>query len=76
MDMEIRENMEVVDSNEQHVGTVESVQGDEIKLMAADAIDPQRLTVTLSEVDRVDVNKVYLARAVSAITTRAFLSRE
>ncbi|MFY9990750.1 MAG: DUF2171 domain-containing protein [Rhodoplanes sp.] len=39
--MEICEHMEVVDANDQHVGIVEKVEGERIKLSEKDAIDPR-----------------------------------
>ena len=74
--MEIYAHMEVVDTNDQHVGTVETVEGDRIKLMNDDALDPKQLYIDKSRVAKVDANKVYLSQHVSEITTRAFLSSE
>jgi hypothetical protein len=64
--MDICEHMEVVDANGQHVGIVEKVEGDRIKLIKSDALDPQHLFLDKSQVARVEDN--------TAITTRAFLS--
>ena len=72
--MDICEHMEVVDANGQHVGIVEKVEGDRIKLIKSDALDPQHLFLDKSQVARVEDNKVKLLQKVSAITTRAFLS--
>lgn len=72
--MDICEHMEVVDANGQHVGIVEKVEGDRIKLTKSDALDPQHLFLDKSQVARVEDNKVKLSQKVSAITTRAFLS--
>ena len=72
--MDICEHMEVVDANGQHVGIVEKVEGDRIKLIKSDALDPQHLFLDKSQVARVEDNKVKLSQKVSAITTRAFLS--
>lgn len=74
--MEIRENMEVVDANNQHVGIVEKVEGDRIKLSEKDALDPRDLFLEKSQIASVEGNKVVLTQLVSAITTRAFLSSE
>ena len=73
--MEICKNMEVVDANDQHVGIVEKVEGDRIKLIKKDALDPQDLFLDKSQVASVGGNKVKLSQKVSAIPTRAFLSR-
>ena len=72
--MDISKNMEVVDANDQHVGIVDMVEGDHIKLEKEMALDPRQLTIAKSEVERVEGNKVYLSRSASAITTRAFVS--
>jgi hypothetical protein len=74
--MEICAHMEVVDANDQHIGTVETVEGDRIKLMNDDALDPKQLYIDKSLVAKIDANKVYLSQHVSAITARAFLSSE
>lgn len=73
--MEICEHMEVVDANDQHVGTVQSVEGDRINLVESDALDPRHPFVDKGQVVSVEANKVKLSQIVSAITTRAFLSR-
>jgi hypothetical protein len=73
--MDICEHMEVVDANGQHVGIVEKVEGDRIKLIKSDALDPQHPFLDKSQVAGVEDNKVKLSQKVSAITTRAFLSR-
>ena len=74
--MDISENMEVVDANDQHVGIVQSVDGDRINLVKSDALDPRHPFIDRSQVASVDDNKVKLAQKVSAITTRAFVSPE
>jgi hypothetical protein len=74
--MDICEHMEVVDANGQHVGIVEKVEGDRIRLTKKDALDPQSLFLDKSQVAGVEGNKVQLSQKVSAITTRAFLSPE
>jgi hypothetical protein len=73
--MDICEHMEVVDAHGQHVGIVEKVEGDRIKLIKSDALDPQELFLEKSRIDCVEDNKVKLSQSVSAITTRAVLSR-
>jgi hypothetical protein len=74
--MDICEHMEVVDANGQHVGIVDKVEGDRIKLTKKDALDPQHLFLDKSQVAGVEGNKVKLSQKVSAITTRAFLSQD
>lgn len=71
--MEIHENMEVIDANDQHVGIVGKVEGERITLK--EAIDAQRPFVEKSQVASIEGNKVKLSQQTSAITTRAFVSR-
>ena len=68
--------MEVVDADGQHVGIVDSVEGDRIKLTKKDALDPQHLFLDKSQVASVEGNKVKLSRKKLAVTTRAYLSPE
>jgi len=72
--MDICEHMEVVDADGQHVGIVDKVEGDRIKLTKKDSLDDQHLFIDKSQVATVDGNKVTLSRKVSAVTTQAFLS--
>ena len=74
--MDICEHMEVVDANDQHVGIVQSVEGDRINLIKNDALDPRYPFVDKSQVAAVEDNKVKLSQKVSAITTRSFVSPE
>jgi hypothetical protein len=74
--MDICEHMEVVDADGQHVGIVDKVDGDRIRLTKKDALDPQHLFVDKSQVAGVEGNKVKLSQTESAVTTRAFLSPE
>jgi hypothetical protein len=68
--------MEVVDANDQHVGIVQSVEGDRINLVKDDALDPRHAFIEKSQVAAVEDNKVRLSQKISAITTRAFVSPE
>ena len=72
--MDICEHMEVVDADGQHVGIVDKVEGDRIRLIKSDALDPQHPFLDKSQVAGVEGNKVKLSQKVSAVTTRAFLS--
>lgn len=74
--MDIREHMEVVDANDQHVGIVQSVEGDRINLIKNVALDPRHPFIDKSQVAAVVDNKVKLSQKVSAVTTRAFVSPE
>lgn len=74
--MNIRENMEVVDANDQHVGFVEYVKEGRIKLSSFEILDPRQPFLDESQIAKVEGNKVKLFQKVSAIPTRAFLSNE
>ena len=65
---QIKEHMEVSGSDGQHVGTVDGIEGDRIKLTKSDASDDQHHYIDLSHVDRVEDNRVYLK--VDAATAR------
>jgi hypothetical protein len=74
--MDICEHMEVADADGQHVGIVEKIDGDRIRMTKKDALDPQHLFLDRSQVAGVEGNKVKLLQKDSAVTTRAFLSPE
>ena len=74
--MDICEHMEVVDADGQHVGIVDKVEGDRIRLTKKDGLDPQHLFLDKSQVAGVEGNKVTLSQKESAVTTRAYLSPE
>ena len=58
--LRIHEHMEVATSTGQHIGTVDEVQGDQIKLTRSDGSDGAHHYVALENVDRIDDNRVYL----------------
>ena len=58
--LRIKEHMEVADSNGQHVGTVDEVADDHIKLTRSDSSDQRHHFIALDAVDRIDDNRVYL----------------
>ncbi|RPF71621.1 DUF2171 domain-containing protein [Aurantiacibacter spongiae] len=58
--MRIKEHMEVADSNGQHVGTVDEVEDDRIKLTKSDAKDDLHHYLKLDDVEKIDDNRVYL----------------
>lgn len=57
---QIREHQEVVDSNGNHVGTVDHVQGDQIKLSRTDSDDGEHHYVQLSQVAGIEGGQVRL----------------
>ena len=52
--MDIAPHMEIVDAKDQHVGTVESVEGTRFEMFEKDALDPKELFLNLSQVAKVD----------------------
>lgn len=56
----IKEHMEVADALGQHVGTVDSVDDDQIKLTRTDSTDGQHHFVPIDNVEKIDDNRVYL----------------
>lgn len=56
----IKEHMEVVGKDGQHVGTVDEKDGDRIKLTRTDSSDGKHHFIDADMVDRVDDNRVYL----------------
>ena len=70
----IKEHMEVADSKGQHVGTVDDVEGDNIKLTKSDSGDSMHHIIPLSDVEKIDDNRVYLkdgARIPSGLGNKA-----
>lgn len=58
--LRIKEHMEVADANGQHIGTIDEVDGDTIKLTRSDSTDGQHHFIPFDAVDRIDDNRVYL----------------
>ena len=58
--LKIKEHMEVADASGQHVGTVDSVDDDQIKLTRTDSADGQHHFVPIDNVEKIDDNRVYL----------------
>lgn len=58
--LRIKEHMEVAGSDGEHVGTVDKVEGDTIKLTKTDSSDHQHHTLPFDMVDRVEDNRIYL----------------
>ena len=56
----IKEHMEVTDSTGQHVGTVDDVEDERIKLTKSDAMDDQHHFIALDAVDKLEENRVVL----------------
>jgi len=57
---QVREHMDVVGSDDEHVGTVDKVRGDRLILTKSDSGDGQHHAVPCSMIDRVEGDKVIL----------------
>ncbi|MBW4331744.1 DUF2171 domain-containing protein [Stakelama sp. CBK3Z-3] len=58
--MRIKEHMEIAGKNGQHVGTVDEVEGDRIKMTKTDSGDSRHHYIEMELVDRVEDNRIYL----------------
>jgi hypothetical protein len=61
----INEHMEVTDSTGRHLGTVDSIEDERIKLTRSDSSDGRHHYVHLDAVDRIDDGRVYLKAGTS-----------
>lgn len=72
--LRIKEHMEVADFRGQHVGTVDEVKDDAIKLTRSDSGDDMHHMLSLDDVEKIDDNRVYLkegARIPAGLGTKA-----
>ena len=70
----IKEHMEIADAQGQHVGTVDEVEGDAIKLTKSDSADSMHHFLALDDVEKIDDNRIYLketARIPAGLGTKA-----
>lgn len=58
--LRIKEHMEVTDIDGQHVGTVDEVEGGNIKLTKSDSADQMHHFVPVDDIDRIEDNRIYL----------------
>ncbi|MCB2076549.1 MAG: DUF2171 domain-containing protein [Novosphingobium sp.] len=58
--LRIKEHMEVADCAGQHVGTVDEIDDDRIKLTRTDSSDGAHHFIPLDRVEKIDDNRVYL----------------
>jgi len=58
--LRIKEHMEIVGKNGQHVGTVDEKDGDRIKMTRTDSDDGQHHYLDADMIDRVEDNRIYL----------------
>ena len=56
----IKEHMEIAGKNGQHVGTVDEVDGDRIKMTRTDSDDSRHHFIDMDLVDRIEDNRIYL----------------
>lgn len=58
--LRIKAHMEVADNAGDHVGTVDEVVDDRIKLTRSEGDDSPRHFIAIDQVDRIDGNRIYL----------------
>lgn len=58
--LRIKEHMEVTDASGRHLGTVDSVDGDTIKLTRSDSTDGQHHYLSFDDLDRIEDNRAWL----------------
>lgn len=58
--LRIKEHMEVTNAEGLHVGTVDSVENDTIKLTKSDSADTMHHMLSMEDVEKIDDNRVYL----------------
>ena len=63
--LRIKQHMEIADHAGRHVGTVDEIDGDRIKLTRSDSRDGAHHFIALDQVDRIADNRVYLKHSVT-----------
>jgi hypothetical protein len=58
--MRIKEHMEVADAGGRHLGTVDEVEDDRIKLTRSDSGDGAHHYVPIDDIERIAENRIYL----------------
>ena len=58
--LRIKQHMEITDSNGQHVGTVDEVKDDRIKLTRTDSGDNMHHYLPVDAINRIEDNRIYL----------------
>lgn len=61
----LKEHMEVVDAAGQHVGTVDGVEDDRIKLTRSDSADNSHHYLAVADVEKIDENRAWLKQGAS-----------
>jgi hypothetical protein len=57
---QIKQEMEVADASGQHIGTVDHVEGEQIKLTREDSRDNRHHFLPLGDLDRIEGDRIYL----------------
>ena len=65
--LNISEHMEVVGSDGQHIGTVDKLEGDHIKLTRDDSPDGEHHRISLTNIDTIDQNRVRLSKPADEV---------
>ena len=58
--MRVKEHMEVADCNGRHIGTVDEVEDNKIKLTKSDSPDAMHHFLSFDDVEKIDDNRIYL----------------
>lgn len=69
--LRIKEHMEVTDANGSHLGTVDSVDGDTIKLTRSDSTDGQHHYLSFDDLDRIEDNRAWLKAGATPVVRAA-----
>lgn len=56
----IKEHMEIANSKGEHIGTVDHVQDDAIKLTKSDSSDDIHHFLKIDDIDKIDDNRIYM----------------
>lgn len=66
--LRIKQHMEVADANGRHLGTVDEVEDDRIKLTRSDSSDGSHHYVPIDDVEKIADNRVYLKQTSSSVS--------
>jgi len=69
---QVREHMDVVGSDEQHVGKVDCVRGDRIMLTKSDSEDGRHHMLSCSDIDRIEGDRVILDKPAEEAKSRLY----
>jgi hypothetical protein len=64
--LRIKQHMEVADVNGRHLGTVDEVEDDRIKLTRSDSSDAAHHYVPIDDVEKIADNRVYLKQSLDS----------